>query len=176
MILSFGRAALLLYLAWVPATEPGPAGLRPAGGPPPVSAGRSVLSQEAREVEIRLNGRPLGRGRLVARGDPGEAVYLRVADLTLAVDGPSPAAKAHLRLRGSFLYALALGGCEGCAVRVNRSVVISSRVREIEGQTHLPLGDLVRAFEGRLEVETAGKVYGIYAGACSWCILAPNDR
>lgn len=170
--LFLGSLVLLLSGAWFPAPAPRLPGTESAVRLPP-APGAEPTSQE---VEVRLNGRPLGRGLLLGTGDPGEVVYLRVADLALAVDGPPPAAKRHLRLQGSSLFANTLGGCAGCSVRVNRIVLVSSRVRRFKAQAYLPLGDVVRAFEGRLEAEDAGRVYGIYAGACCWCILEPTGR
>lgn len=99
---------------------------------------------------------------------------MRVADLLLAVDGPTAAGSGRLSLRGSSLYATKLGGCSGCPVRVKRGVLVSSRIREVAGEPYVPLADLLRAFEGRLVVERARKVYGIHVGQCSWCILEPN--
>lgn len=127
-----------------------------------------------REPTVLLNGNPLGRASLEGRHGAREDALLRVADLAMAVDGPAPGARRHLDLRGASLYATALGGCESCPVRVKRAVLISSRLRLVNEEPYLPLRDLVRALEGKLEVDTATGVYGIHAGACTWCILEPN--
>lgn len=123
-------------------------------------------------VVVNLNGRKLADATRTA-GPRGEEVLIPVAAIQRAVDGDA-AATSRLRVNGRNLAAAATGHCDDCPVRVARPVVVSADVRVIEGVALIPLADLVKAFEGRLEVNAARTVYGIYAGKCTWCILEPR--
>lgn len=131
-----------------------------------------------RNVAIRLNGRLVATGSDV-RSTRGEEILIAVNALRRAIEGdvstdqgaqPVP----RLRVDGKRLFASTVGGCTVCPARVARPVVISVRVRALDGVLWFPLADLVTAFDGRLEVDAARSVYGIHAGKCTWCILEPQ--
>jgi hypothetical protein len=84
--------------------------------------------------------------------------------------------KPRLQVNGARLIAARLGGCLTCPVRVTRTVVISSRLRDVAGTPAIPMDDLVGAFEGRLRVDSTGTQLDIHAGRCTWCILEPASR
>jgi len=138
---------------------------KPSGAQPP----------DSRQVVIQLNGRWLADA-IAVRTTGGEEVVVLVSALARAVDGNSKPGTTPSRLRvdGNTLLATRLGGCSNCAVRVARVVVISSRVRDADGAPALPLSELVTAFEGRLETDSARALYSIHAGKCTWCILEPS--
>jgi hypothetical protein len=123
-------------------------------------------------VVVNLNGRKLADATRTA-GPRGEEVLIPVAAIQRAVDGEA-AVTSRLRVNGRNLAAASVGHCDDCPVRVARPVVVSADVRVVDGVALIPLGDLVKAFEGRLEVNAARTVYGIYAGKCTWCILEPR--
>ena len=125
-----------------------------------------------RRVSVLLNGRKLADGAVIPAAG-GEEVFIPVSALARAVDGDH-AARPRVRVESERLLAIETGACDSCIVRVMRAVVVSQRVRAIEGNQSFPLADLVTAFEGRLEVDGARNTYGIYAGKCTWCILAPR--
>lgn len=159
-LLTLVIAAALLPRAFhggaAPAPRPGPA-LRPGA-----------------DVRIQLNGTLLARGRLLRRSPGDAAVYVSVRDLAAAIDGREAAEPSRLRASGSRLDAVAAGGCGGCALRVVRPVRISGAVRRMDGEAYVPLVDLVRALEGRLEADARPGSYGIFVGACAWCVLEPG--
>jgi hypothetical protein len=72
--------------------------------------------------------------------------------------------------------AVATGGCDGCRLRVARTVLVSGALRSVGGEPHVPLSDIVRALEGRLDVDREGPVYRIHAGICRWCVLEVAGR
>lgn len=148
----------------------------PAVHASPVEPGGAAARGREQEalVRVRLNDRPFATAVRLEDAASGEGVFLRVRDLARAVDGDGPSTRPRLRLAGDRLYAVALGGCEACTVQVRRTVLLSSRVRTIDREGYLPLEDVVRALEGRLERDDAGRAYGIFAGACTWCILEPK--
>jgi hypothetical protein len=123
-------------------------------------------------VVVNLNGRKLADGIKQQAGN-GEVVLVPVEAVARAVDGAGSTTN-RLRVSGRQLLAAAVGRCDSCPVRVARAVVISADVRVVDGVALIPLADLVKAFEGRLEVNAARTVYGIYAGKCTWCILEPQ--
>jgi hypothetical protein len=125
-------------------------------------------------VEVRLNGRLLVAGVIVRGASQREEVFVPAAGLALAIDGPPPRAQSRLRVEGESIFAARVGACRDCQVQVRRPVMISSRLRYIGGEVHLPLTDLVRAFEGKLSVDRAARVYTIFAGDCNWCVLEPR--
>ncbi len=136
-------------------------------------------------ISIYVNDRPLAAG-LILRDGLRRAPYARVSDLQAAVDGPSARQAEHgeeateqhtsrFQVRGRQFISTDLGGCPGCAVEVVRQVVVSERVRRVDGEAYVPLADLVPAFEGRLAVEDSSRVYRIFAGICRWCILAARS-
>ena len=126
----------------------------------------------AAEPEVRVNGRRLADATIVTSGGARE-VFIPVAQLALAIDGPRPAA-SRLRVTRSGLYATSAGCCAECALCVARPVQISSRVRTIDGAPAVPLTDVVAALEARLEIDEVNQVYAIHAGKCTWCILEPR--
>lgn len=134
---------------------------------------------DSRAVSIQLNGRWLADGVAIQTG-AGEEVLLPVAALARAVDGDAGLSESSSRLRldakGSSLFAARVGGCGGCPARVVRTVIVSSRIRSVAGALALPLADLVAAFEGRLEADSARTLFGIHAGKCTWCILEPSSQ
>jgi hypothetical protein len=132
------------------------------------------LKPATRPIEVRLNGEFLGQG-LAVTARHGTLEWVRVADLQRAVDG-SAAPKGRLRHSGGSLHARAVGGCPGCPVRVVRAVVISSRVRTLEREGHVPLDDVARAFEAKVSHDTARTVYSLHVAECGWCILEPRDK
>ena len=139
----------------------------------------AVVVTSPRAVEVQLNGRRFAVGLAVASSASSEEVFVPIAALARALDGPSgpirrPRSSSRLRLDGHRLVAVAHGGCDECHARVTRLFVISARVRAVDGTPALPLTDLVAAFEGRLEVDSARTLYGIHAGQCTWCILGPR--
>jgi hypothetical protein len=121
-------------------------------------------------VRIEMNGRLLAD---VATAE-GDEVLLPVDALVRAVDGARPADASRLRNDGRRLYAAGVGGCDGCLLRVARPVVISERVRIVDGVAVLPLSDLVAALEGRVRRHPDTGVHEIFAGKCTWCILEPR--
>lgn len=123
-------------------------------------------------VVVNLNGRKLADG-IKQRTADAEVVLVPVEAVARAVDGAGSTTN-RLRVSGRQLLAAAVGRCDSCPVRVARAVVISADVRVVDGVALIPLVDLVKAFEGRLEVNAARTVYGIYAGKCTWCILEPQ--
>lgn len=128
-----------------------------------------------RSVEVHLNGRALTHG-LAFLGVGGEvAVYVPVSGLAQAIGGSAGTWRSWLRLEDLSLFAASEGGCVGCPVHIRRPVLISSRLRLIEGEPHLPLPDLVTAFEGRLGVDAPSGIYTIFAGRCTWCVLEAQD-
>lgn len=133
-----------------------------------VAATALLAAAAAQQFQVSINGKPLAQAVRLE-----EEIYVPVSALLRAVDGPTHAAR--LRVAGRQLYGAAEGGCLGCALRVRRAVLISSRLRRVTGELCLPLSDLVRALEGRLEVDHEARIYAIYAGACSWCVLEPRS-
>ena len=123
-------------------------------------------------VVVNLNGRKLADATRQS-GAGGEEVLVSIADIVRSVDGAA-SSTSRLRVTGRTLLAAAVGNCDRCAVRVVRPVVMSSDVRVVDGILLFPLDDLVKAFEGRLEVNAERTVYGIFAGKCIWCILEPQ--
>lgn len=101
--------------------------------------------------------------------------YVRVSALRHAIDGTGRSGP-RLHVSGTVLAARDTGGCAGCPARVIRAVVISTRVEEVDGQSVLPLADVVAAFEARLERAGPPDRLTIYAGRCTWCVLAPAPR
>jgi hypothetical protein len=149
-----------------------PLGFLLAGG----AAGHAITRGDPgastdQRIEIRLNGSRLGQG-LVLGGRAGGSVWVRVVDLQRAVDG-SAAPVGRLRHSGRELRATDTGGCVGCPLRVVRAVLVSSRVRVLVGEPHLPLDDVARALEARGSLDAAADRYNLHAGECRWCILAP---
>jgi hypothetical protein len=139
-------------------------------GAPPAGSQRQTRRPAAEGVRIEMNGRLLA-DVAVAEGDE---VLLPVDALVRAVDGGRPADASRLRHDGRRLYAAGVGGCSGCLLRVARPVVISERVRTVDGVAVLPLADLVAALEGRLRRHPDTGVHEIFAGKCTWCILEPR--
>lgn len=140
--------------------------------------GAAADAAKSRAVVVQLNGRRFADAVAVNTGGR-EEVLVPVIALARALDGPSgsigkASPRARLRLDGHKLFAAAHGGCDRCPARVTRLVVISARVRAVGGAPALPLSDLVAAFEGRLEIDSARTLYGIHAGKCTWCILGPR--
>ena len=130
----------------------------------------AMRRSDDRHVEIRLNGRRLLDGIAVRRSD-GESVLVPVEALVRSIDGSSARTPARLRVDGSRLWAAAPGGCDSCRVHVARTVLVSGRVRAVEGVAAFPLDDLVAALEGRMERDAAPVFYDIHTGKCTWCIL-----
>jgi hypothetical protein len=148
----------------------------PAQAQPTLSGGAAASS--SRTVEVHLNGHPFMQG-VAVRSSGDEEILVAVEALQRAIDGPPLASgrkssAPRLRLEGTKLFAAAAGGCPDCPVRITRAVIVTSRVRVIDGAPWFPLADLVTAFEARLEIDAAKSVYGIYAGTCRWCILEPR--
>jgi hypothetical protein len=102
-------------------------------------------------VEVRLNDRAIAPGVALRLANGQEQVFVSVLGLARSVDGPEPVTRSRLHVDGASLYAAITGGCDRCHVAVRRPVLISSGLRLIGLEPYLPLGDLVRAFEGRLE-------------------------
>lgn len=127
----------------------------PQSGPGPVA------------FQVQLNGERFARGVAVIDHSGERRLLIALADLRAAIDGSD--AEARLGVRGRALYAIGRGGCTGCLLRVNRTVLISPALEQVEGRLYVPIDDVVRAFEGRLE--SAGESYAIHVGVCSWCIL-----
>jgi hypothetical protein len=127
---------------------------------------------------IELNGQPLARGVMLrsALSWRSDELFVPLCDLRLAVDGPGAGRGSRLRQEGRQLVATRTGGCEGCRVRVARAVLVSSGVRYVANEPHVPLADIVRAFEGRLDVDPHAGVYRIHAGVCRWCVLEVVGR
>lgn len=123
-------------------------------------------------VQVQLNGQRFAHGVAVFNDSGERRLLIALADLRAAIDGSDP--EARLGVRGSALYAIGRGGCPGCLLRVNRTVLISPALEQVEGRLYVPIDDVVRAFEGRLEI--AGDTYAIHVGVCSWCILEPIER
>ena len=118
--------------------------------------------------DVTINGKPIARALVTERG----VVYVSVPDLARAIDGDN---KNRLRINGASLLAIKDGACKGCAIAIRRAVQISGNVRFFPNGPHIPLDDLVRAFEARLDTE-AQTNFNLYAGSCSWCILAPQEK
>jgi hypothetical protein len=160
VVIVFG--SLLLFPITSSGAQQKPSGAQPAG---------------SRPVVVHLNGRWLADA-IAVNAAGGEEVVVLVSALARAVDGSSvpgtTTRSSRLRVDGNTLFATRLGGCSDCAVRVARAVVISSRVRDVHGAPALPLSELVAAFEGRLETDSARTLYSIHAGKCTWCILEPS--
>lgn len=123
-------------------------------------------------VQVQLNGQPFAHGIEVVDARGERRLLIALTDLRAAIDGSDP--EARLGVRGSALYAIGRGSCRGCLLRVNRTVLISPALEQVEGRLYIPIDDIVRAFEGRLE--SAGDTYAIHVGVCSWCILEPIER
>lgn len=154
-------ARLVVTLALLVVSEPAP----------------RTTSQNAPQV-VELNGQPFATAMLLRPSlpwRPAEA-YIAVRDLRAAVDGPSPTGRSRLRLEDGRLLATSTGGCDGCRIRVARAVLVSGGVRFSDGVAYVPLADLVRAFEGRLDVDAATGTYRIHVGVCRWCVLAFLDQ
>jgi hypothetical protein len=133
---------------------------------PAASGNVQVRSAEA---TVNLNGQPLARARI----HNGTAVFVNVDDLARAVDGI--ATTRRLKIIGSSLVAVASGGCKGCNLAVHRHVQISAHVKQFANGPHIPLNDLARALEAR--VDTAGaNSFNLYVGTCTWCVLAPQSK
>ena len=137
---------------------------------PPAGTQRAPRAMD--RVRIEMNGMLLAVA--VVEGPEGDDVLLPVDALLRAVDGAQPGEPARLRREGHRLYAAGVGGCAGCLLRVARPVVISERVRVVDGITVVPLGDLVAALEGRVRRHADPRVREIFAGKCTWCILEPR--
>ena len=138
----------------------------------PQQVALSSVGPATAAVVVNLNGRKLADATRQT-GSGGEEVLVSIADIMRAVDGAAPST-SRLRVTGRTLLAAAVGNCDRCTVRVVRPVVMSSDVRVVDGVPLFPLDDLVKAFEGRLEVNAERTVYGIFAGKCTWCILEPQ--
>jgi hypothetical protein len=143
-----------------------------AAGAPPAGSQRLSSRRAVEPARIELNGRPLA-DVVVGTDDDGE-VMLPVEALIRAVDGTRPIEASRLRQDGRRLYAAGVGGCTGCLLRVARPVVISARLRVVDGVGVFPLADLVAALEGRVRRHPATGVHEIFAGKCTWCILEPR--
>jgi hypothetical protein len=147
---------------------------------PTLAYGTAAVAQDPaterpvqRAVVIRLNGERLAQGLVVVeRGREG--AWVRVADLRHAVDGST--AGNRLRNSGRELHAIALGGCAACRFRVVRQVVISRRVRVWGDEPHVPLEDVVRAFEAKVSQDPGASVIHLHVGECRWCILEPRPK
>jgi hypothetical protein len=131
-----------------------------------------------RLARVELNGEPLLQALMVspAAGWPVGEPYVSLRDLRLAIDGRDGPERSRLREDGRQLMAVATGGCDGCRLRVARTVLVSGALRSVGGEPHVPLSDIVRALEGRLDVDWAGPVYRIHAGICRWCVLEVAGR
>ncbi|NUR32824.1 MAG: hypothetical protein HOQ17_02495 [Gemmatimonadaceae bacterium] len=139
-------------------------------GAPPAGPQRPARRPAADHARIEMNGRLLA-DVVVAEGDE---VLVPVDALLRAVDGARPAEVPRLRQEGRRLYAVGVGGCSDCLLRVARPVVISERVRVVDGVALLPLADLAAALEARMRRNPGTGVHEIFAGRCTWCILAPR--
>jgi hypothetical protein len=131
-----------------------------------------------RLARVELNGEPLLQALMVspAAGWPVGEPYVSLRDLRLAIDGREGPERSRLREDGRQLMAVATGGCDGCRLRVARTVLVSGALRSVGGEPHVPLSDIVRALEGRLDVDRAGPIYRIHAGICHWCVLEVAGR
>ncbi len=172
------RSAAVRLRRWLPFAACIGCAMSEARAQPTPPGSARVAGPLPRALAIHLNGRLFLAG-VAVRSERGEEVLVAVGPLQRAIDGPAltdgrqpPAPR--LRVEGTKLFASASGGCDECPARVTRPVIISGRVRMIEGVPWFPLADLVTAFEGRLQVDAAKSVYGIYAGKCMWCILEPR--
>jgi hypothetical protein len=160
---ALGALAIAVALAFA---GDAPAQVTPAGTS---RAGPSF----ARAVNIQVNGRALATG-VALRGGDSEEVWVAVSALQRAVDGVVTTASSRMRLEGTRLSAIGIGGCEACPAKVARTVLISNRARALDGVFHVPLLDVVTALEGRVEPDERRTTYGIYVGKCTWCILEPR--
>ena len=124
--------------------------------------------QQAVAGDVTINGNPIAHALVTERG----AVYVSVPDLARAIDGN---ANERLQVKGASLLAINDGACKGCAIVVRRAVQISSKVRLFPNGPYIPLDDVVRAFEARLDTTTQTN-FNLYVGSCSWCILAPREK
>jgi hypothetical protein len=127
---------------------------------------------------IELNGQVLARGVMLRSSLPwcSDELFVPLRELRRAVDGTDAVRGSRLRHDGRQLVATRTGGCDGCRVRVARAVLVSSGVRYVANEPHVPLADIVRAFEGRLDVDPHAGVYRIHAGVCRWCVLEVVGR
>jgi hypothetical protein len=162
---------ILLALGSLVPLAPGAQETRPPRTPDSSTAEPDRGGAPRQELEVRLNGRTVLRG-VRLDGDP--EVFVRVSDLIVAIDGAADARDTRVRLSGRNLHGVAEGACPGCVVAVRRPVLISSAVRMIAREPYIPLRDLVRAFEGRLEPDSQRGGFDIFAGTCSWCVLEPR--
>lgn len=131
--------------------------------------------REPRRVEVRLNGRLLAPAVVLDEAGGRRTVFVAVTGLARAIGGSTGHWRSWLRLEGSSLFAAAEGGCATCVAHVRRPVLISSRLRMIGSEPHLPLSDLVAAFEGKLSADERAGVYTIFTGNCTWCVLEARD-
>lgn len=145
-----------VWLAFVAVAAGGAWYARPRTPAPPVPASA-----------VFLNGRQVAAATVHER-----QLFVSVADLMRAVDGQL---NDRLRIAGRALVAQRTGGCRGCGLAVQRPVQISERVTFIAGGAHIPLEDLVRALEARTDTVMTHRVE-MFAGACTWCILAPAQK
>src|SRR5688572_7343692 len=136
-------------------------------GIPPLDAQTSM-----RGSLIQLNGELL-EGIVVVAADNGESL-VPVNALIRAIDGDQATGNARIRRDGRRLYAAGVGACDECPLGVARPVLISERVRIVDGVPMLPLADLVAALEGRVTRHHATGMWEIFAGKCTWCILEPR--
>jgi hypothetical protein len=118
--------------------------------------------------DLTINGKTIARTLVSDRG----RIYVSVPDLERAIDGDS---HERLKLNGASLLAIADGSCKGCSLVVRRAVQISGNVRFFPNGPYIPLDDLVRALEARLDT-TVHTNLNLYVGSCSWCILAPQEK
>jgi hypothetical protein len=128
-----------------------------------------------RRVQVHLNDRPLAPAVVLEEPGGRRTVYVAVTGLARAIGGSDRHWRRWLRLEGSSLFAAAEGGCAACIAHVRRPVLISSRLRMIGSEPHLPLADLVAAFEGKLSADEPSGVYTIFTGSCTWCVLEVRD-
>ena len=89
------------------------------------------------------------------------------------IDGERTPPTPSLRREGPRLHAHRLRACSGCALSVRRAVLLSGSVETHGREPTIPLADLARALEARLEVIPHRRVYDLYVGRCHWCILEP---
>ena len=118
--------------------------------------------------DVTVNGRPIANTLITERG----RVYVSVPDLARAIDGGQ---NKRLRVKGASLLAIEDGACKTCDLIVRRAVQISDNVRIFPNGPYIPLDDLARALEARLDT-TTHTTFNLYVGSCSWCILAPLEK
>ncbi len=141
---------------------------------PVLADGRGLDAQTSSRGSalVHLNGELL-EGLVAIVSDNGESL-VAVDALIRAIDGEQAPGTARIRRDGSRLYAAGVGACDDCPIGVARPVLISKRVRTVDGVPMLPLADLVAALEGRVTRHHATGTWEIFAGKCTWCILEPR--